>query len=278
MRSVSERRGLVEAGHERIPIYRQCELLGLSRSSYYYEPCEETRFNEHLMRLLDRQYLETPYYGARRMTAMLRRQGYEVNVKRVRRLLKLMGLETMYPKKRRILSVPGHRVYPYLLKGVTIDHPDQVWSTDITYIPLARGFLYLVVILDWHSRFVLSWRLSNTLDEAFCVEALEEALASGKPEIFNSDQGSQFTSEAFTGRLERAEVRISMDGRGRAFDNIFVERFWRSLKYEEVYLHAYRDGREAYEGIERFVSRYCFERPHQALGYQTPYEVYRLVD
>ena len=226
------------------------------------------------MRLLDRQYTETPFYGARRMTAVLRRMGYAVNIKRVRRLMGLLGLETVYPKKRRGLSHPGHRVYPYLLRGLTVDHPDQVWSTDITYIPLERGFLYLVVIMDWHSRFVLSWRLSNTLDERFCVDALQEALSAGSPEIFNSDQGSQFTSEAFTGCLKNAGVRISMDGRGRAFDNIFVERFWRSLKYEEVYLHAYRDGRETREGIERFMNRYCFERPHQSLEYHTPYEVY----
>jgi len=265
---------MIETGHRKLPVCRQCELLGLSRSSYYYEPRGETAFNERLMRLLDEQYLKTPFYGARRMTAVLRRMGYEVNVKRVRRLLRLMGLETIYPKKRRRLSEPGHRVYPYLLSGVTVDEVDQVWSTDITYIPLERGFLYLVLILDWHSRFVLSWRLSNTLDEAFCVASLQEALSRGKPEIFNSDQGSQFTGEAFTGCLKDAGVRISMDGRGRAFDNIFVERFWRSLKYEEVYLHAYRDGRETREGIGRYIAFYCFERPHQALENRTPHEVY----
>ncbi len=269
---------MVEPACKEIPVYRQCELLGLSRSSYYYCPRRETAFNEHLMRILDEQYMKTPFYGARKMTAVLKRMGYKVNIKRVRRLMRLMGLEAVYPRKRRRRSERGNRIYPYLLDGLVVDRPDQVWCADITYIPLWRGFLYLVAVLDRYSRMVLSWRLSNTLDEVFCVVALQQALSGGRPEIFNTDQGSQFTSDAFTGRLERAGVRISMDGRGRAFDNIFVERFWRSLKYEVVYLHAYRDGGEAYEGIKRFVTRYCFERPHQALGYQTPHEVYRLVD
>ena len=257
-----------------IPIYRQCELLGLARSTYYYEPSLETAQNEKLMRLMDEQYLKTPFYGARRMLETLRRRGHMVNIKRVRRLMRVMGLEAVYPKKTTTRANNGHQVYPYLLRNLTVDRPDQVWATDITYIPLAKGFLYLIAIMDWRSRYILSWRLSNTMDTSFCVEALEEALSCRKPEIFHSDQGSQFTSAVFQELLHRSKISISMDGRGRAYDNIFVERFWRSLKYEEVYLHAYTGGRESHRGIAKYIAFYNEERPHQSLENRTPSEVY----
>jgi putative transposase len=212
----------------------QCELLGLNRSGLYREPAVETSENLRLMRLIDEQYLKTPFYGSRRMTAWLVRQGKEVNRKRVQRLMDLMGLAAIHPGPRTTVASPDHKVYPYLLRGVTIDRRDQVWSTDVTYIPLEGGFMFLAAVIDWHSRFVLSWRLSNTLDGRFCLEALDAALKGGRPEIFNTDQGSQFTARAFTSRLEEEGVAVSMDGRGRALDNVFVERLWRSLKYEEV--------------------------------------------
>jgi putative transposase len=226
------------------------------------------------MRLLDEQYTRTPFYGIRRMTAWLRGQGYAVNHKRVGRLLRLMGLEAIYPKPR--LSQPGATLqrYPYLLRGLAIAQPNQVWSTDITYVRLRRGFLYLVAILDWYSRYVLAWEVSNTLDTLFCLEALEQALAQSKPEIFNTDQGTQFTSQAFTRRLEQAAIRISWDGRGRALDNVFVERLWRSVKYEEVYLHDYETVPEAVHQLGRYFRFYNQERPHQALAYRTPAQVY----
>jgi len=226
------------------------------------------------MRRIDEQYLRTPFYGSRRMTAWLRREGEEVNRKRVQRLMRLMALEAIYPKRRTSEPAPGHKIYPYLLRHVKVTRPNQVWSADITYVPLRCGFLYLMAILDWYSRYVLSWRLSNTLDGAFCVEALEEALQIARPEIFNSDQGAQFTSRDFTGRLESAAVAISMDGRGRALDNVFVERLWRTLKYENVYLHAYATGAECHAGLASYLRFYCEERQHQALDYRTPAEVY----
>jgi putative transposase len=255
-------------------VRRQCDLLGLNRSTLYYEPVPESAANLALMRLLDEQYLRTPFYGSRRLTVWLQRQGHDVNRKRVQRLLRLMGLEVMYPRPRTTLAGAGHKVYPYLLREVAVDRPNQVWSTDITYVPMQRGFLYLTAILDWYSRFVLAWRLSNSLDVAFCVEALEEALAYGTPEIFNSDQGVQFTSQEFTGRLQAAGVAISMDGRGRALDNVFVERLWRSVKYEEIYLRPYADGGDGEESLRRYFIFYCYQRPHQALDYRTPWEVY----
>ena len=257
---------------------RQCELVGLVRSSLYYEARPESEYNLALMRLLDEQFLRTPFYGVARMTAWLRREGHAVNEKRVRRLLRAMGLEALYPKPR--LSVPGEerRVYPYLLKGLEIVRPNQVWATDITYIRLARGFAYLVAILDWFSRYVISWELALTLEADFCVRALARALGSGRPEILNSDQGSQFTSAAFTGALEQAGVRISMDGRGRVFDNIFVERLWRTVKYEEVYLKDYADVQEAWASLGRYFRFYNEERLHQALGYRTPAEMRNGVD
>jgi len=226
------------------------------------------------MKLIDRQYLSTPFYGARKIAACLKSQGHGVNRKRVRRLMRIMGITAIYRRPRTSKPAVGHKIYPYLLGGMEITRPNQVWAADITYIPMARGFLYLVAIIDWYSRYVLSWRLSNTLDAGFCVEALEEALKKGKPEIFNTDQGSQFTGDAFTGVLKQHGVRISMDGKGSYNDNLFIERLWRSVKYEEVYLKAYQDGRDARSGIGDYFRFYNTERPHQALGYRTPAKVY----
>ena len=265
---------MIEPTNVDIPIYRQCELLGMSKSSYYYEPAGESEYNLKLMNLIDKQYTNTPYYGTRKMTAWLRRQGHKVNRKRVQRLMRLMAIEAIYPKKRLSISSNENKKYPYLLRGLSIKEPDQVWSTDITYIRMSRGFLYLVAIIDWYSRYVLSWELSNTLEVEFCLEALEKALKIATPKIFNSDQGSQFTSKEFTGRLEKAGIQISMDGRGRVFDNIFIERLWRSLKYEEVYIHSYETVKEAKESIGRYFRFYNKERLHEALGYKTPAEVY----
>lgn len=253
---------------------RQCELLGLARGSLYYEAVGERPENLRLMRKLDEQYTRAPFYGIERMTAWLRREGYGVNHKRVRRLLRKMGLEALYPKPRLSLGGKGDRSYPYLLRGVVLERPNQVWSTDITYIRMSGGFLYLVAIMDWYSRYVLSWELSNTLEVHFCLEALERALGVAKPEIFNSDQGVQFTSQDFTGRLEGAGIRISRDGRGRVFDNIFVERLWRTVKQEEVYLKDYEGAPDASAGLGKYFQFYNGERLHQALAYRTPREVY----
>ena len=228
------------------------------------------------MKLIDRQFLATPFYGARRMAVWLKNQGYRVNRKHVRRLMQVMGLKAVYRRPRTSKPAPCHKVYPYLLSGMEITRPNQVWAADITYIPMARGFLYLVVIMDWYSRYVLSWRLSNTLDAGFCVDALEEALRKGRPDIFNTDQGAQFTSEAFTGLLEQHGIKISMDGKGRYSDNLFIERLWRTVKYEEVYLRAYQDGKEARVAIGDYFRFYNTERPHQSLGYRTPAEVFTL--
>ena len=257
---------------------RQCELLGLNRSTLYYETQGESEENLWLMRLLDEQYTCTPFYGIRRMTAWLRKEGYEVNSKRVGRLLRLMGLEAIYQKPR--LSVPGqgHKIYPYLLRGTAIVRPDQVWSTDITYVRLRQGFVYLVAIIDWFSRYVLSWELSVTLDIGFCISALEWALRQGQPEIFNSDQGVQFTSIEFTSRLIEQGIRISMDGRGRALDNVLVERLWRTVKYEEVYLKDYGDVSEATVSLKNFFDFYNTKRLHQSLGYCTPVQIYNRRD
>jgi len=265
---------LVDPNHGELSIRRQCDLLSLPRSSYYYREQEETALNLELMRLLDEQYILTPYYGVPRMTQWLRRKGYEVNPKRVRRLLRLMGLEAVYPKPRLSQAHPGHKKYPYLLRDLAITRPNQVWAADITYIRLQRGFAYLVAIIDWYSRYVVAWELDITLEADFCVQALDRALLSGRCEIFNTDQGSQFTSTEFTKRLQEAGIRISMDGRGRVFDNIFIERLWRTLKYEEVYLKSYQTVREAKREIGSFLFRYNQERLHQALGYNTPSEVY----
>jgi len=249
---------------------RQCQLLGLNRSAAYYEPVEIGAYELKLMSLIDRQYLRTPFYGSRRMTAWLHSQGHAVNRKRVQRLMQRMGLEVIYQRPRTSRPAPGHRIYPYLLRGLAIERVHQVWAADITYIPMAQGFLYLVAVVDWVSRYVLAWRLSNLLEASFCIEALEEALLKGRPEIFNTDQGSQFTDDGFTGVLRAHRVAISMDGRGRFADNIFVERLWRSLKYEEVYLHAYENVAQARRGIAAYFEFYNHQRLHQALGYRAP--------
>jgi len=264
----------VEPAHPQISVSRQCELLGLARSSYYYESRREGSYNELLMRLIDEQYTRTPFYGVRRMTAWLRSIGHPVNHKRVARLMNRMGLEAIYPKHRTSKSHLQHRKYPYLLKGLEIVYPNQVWATDITYIRMRRGFIYLTAIMDWFSRYVLAWEVSITLETEFCLAALDRALESARPEIFNSDQGSQFTSEDFTGRLKKENIAISMDGRGRVFDNIFIERLWRSVKYEEVYINDYQGVREAKDGLRRYFEFYNNERPHQSLGYCRPVEVY----
>lgn len=267
---------MIRHDHPSLSIVRQCRLVSISRSSFYHAPRGESPENLALMAEIDRQFLETPFYGARQMTWHLRAAGRPVNVKRVRRLMRLMGLMPIYRKPRTSAPAPGHRLYAYLLRGLRIERPNQVWCADLTYIPLAKGFLYLMAIMDWSSRKVLAWRLSNTMDVSFCVEALEEALdRHGPPEIFNTDQGSQFTSWAWTQRLKTAGVRISMDGRGRFLDNIFIERLWRSMKYECVYLHAFSGGREACQTIGRWMDFYNHRRPHTAHGGETPVRVYR---
>jgi putative transposase len=267
---------MIEPENDVISVRRQCQLIGISRASLYYEPVEESAYNLLLMRLLDEQYTRTPFYGVLKMTAWLREQRYLVNEKRVRRLLRLMGLEAIYPKPRLSLAAPGHQIYPYLLRGVKVERVNQVWSSDITYVRLLGGFVYLVAIIDWYSRYVLSWEISTTMESEFCLSALNRSLQVAKPEIFNTDQGSQFTSCAFTGILKEHEIAISMDGRGRALDNIFVERLWRSVKYEEVYLHDYETVPEAVKGLRRYFEFYNCERLHQSLDYKTPEAVYRL--
>jgi putative transposase len=258
-----------------LSICHQCELLGLNRSTYYLAPATESEGNLRLMRLIDEQYLKTPFYGSRRMAASLRRRGEVVNRKRVRRLMTLMGLEGLHPGPRTTIAAPDARAYPYLLRDRVLTRVDEVWSSDITYVPMRRGFMYLTAVIDWYSRYVLSWRLSNTLDGRFCLEALDEALARGRPEIFNTDQGSQFTSREYTGRLEEAGVAVSRDGRGRALDNVFVERLWRSVKYEDIYIKDYCEVPELESGLTAYFRFYDEERPHQSLAYMTPGEVYR---
>lgn len=265
---------LIEPEHAQLSVRQQCELIGLNRASYYYEPVGESALNLALMRLLDEQYLRTPFYGWPRMTAYLQQQGYAINHKRVQRLMQQMGIQALYPKPSLSKPHPEHKVYPYLLGGLEITHPNQVWSTDITYIPLRTGFLYLVAVMDWYSRYVLSWQLSNTLDNRFCIEAVQQALQVGRPTIFNSDQGVQFTALTFTSLLEKAEIQISMDGKGRALDNIFIERLWRSLKYEDIYLNDYATGPALFTGLTRYFSFYNQERLHQSLGYRTPAALY----
>ncbi len=271
---IATRRRMIEPNHHQISIVKQCELLGISRSGYYYRPCPESPANLAIMRLMDEQYLKTPFYGVRRMQAYLNNQGYWVNIKRIRRLLRLMGLAAIYPQPNIMKVLPGHNIYPYLLNGLSIHDINQVWSSDITYIPMKSGFLYLVAIMDWYSRYVLSWRLSNSLDSTFCVEALDEALALGCPEIFNTDHGIQFTSDSHTRHLIVNQIKISMDSQGRALDNVFIERLWRSLKYEYVYLNAPETGQELYHGLYDYFNFYNNERPHQSLGYQVPSTVH----
>lgn len=273
--SRGERKAMIRRDHPDLSLSRQCEVLSISRSSFYYTSKGESPENLALMRRIDEVFLRYPFYGSRQMVRHLRREGIHVGRHRVRRLMRLMGLEAIYQAPKTGQPHPEHRIYPYRLKGLSITRPDQVWCADITYIPVQRGFLYLVAIMDWATRHVLAWRLSNTMDASFCVEALNEALARyGKPEIFNTDQGSQFTSFDFTGVLKAAEVTISMDGRGRCMDNIFIERLWRSLKYEAVYLHEMTDGFKAERVIAEWIDFYNTERPHSALGGRTPAEIY----
>ena len=271
---IEQKRELIEFKHGSIPVYTQCELLGLSKSTLYYKAKGISEYELKLMELIDEQFTETPFYGIRRMTVALDRMGYKVNKKRVQRLMRTMGLAAIYPKKRPTRASKDHKVYPYLLRDVKIIRPNQVWSTDITYIRLKGGFVYLVAIIDWFSRYVLSWELSITLESSFCLTALDRALLSAKPEIFNSDQGSQFTANSFTEILLGNDIKISMDGRGRVFDNIFVERLWRSLKYERIYLNDYQTVPEVAEGVGSYFDFYNQERPHQSLDYMTPAEVH----
>tara|TARA_B100000315_G_C14501847_1_gene552733 strand:- start:72 stop:932 length:861 start_codon:yes stop_codon:yes gene_type:complete len=265
---------MVDRDHAELSVVRQCELLDISRSSVYYSPVQVDEYELELMGLIDKQYLQTPFYGSRKICVWLRGQGHQVNRKRVQRLMRRMGIEAVYRRPRTSTPASENKVYPYLLRGLQIDRANQVWAADITYIPMARGFMYLVCVMDWHSRYVLSWRLSNTLEADFCVDALEEALSRNKPEIFNTDQGSQFTSDAFTSVLLAHGVRISMDSVGSYMDNVFVERLWRSVKYEEVYLKAYESVAEARAGIGAYLRFYNSERPHQALDYRTPAQAF----
>ncbi len=267
-------RGLIDHGHPQLSVRRQCQLLGLNRSSLYYQAAEETVENLRLMRMIDEEYTAHPFQGSRRLTQWLVKQGEAVNRKRVQRLMRLMGLEAIYPKPRLSVAGPGHRIYPYLLRNVSIERADQVWSTDITYVRLASGFMFLAATIDWYSRYVIAWRLSNTLDGWFCLDMLEEALSTGRPEVFNTDQGVQFTAAAWTGRLESAGVKVSMDGRGRCLDNVFVERLWRTVKYEDIYLRGYEDVAELADGLRRYFAYYNEERLHQSLEYRSPAAVY----
>jgi len=282
---------MINLKHKRISVRRQCELLGLNRSSFYYQPKKasrplkngasdiispiwETPENLRIMDRIDELYMDHPFYGSRNMRTVLNREGYQVNRKRIQRLMRLMGIQAIYPKPRLSIGGNGHKIYPYLLKGLTIDRPDQVWCADLTYIRLAYGFVYLVAIMDWYSRFVLSWRVSNTMDTEFCLEAFRKALETGKPEIFNSDQGAQFTSDEHTSALKEAGIQISMDGRGRVFDNILIERLWRTLKFQDIYIKDYQTVMELMSGLDAYFQFYNYERPHQSLDNQTPADVY----
>jgi putative transposase len=255
---------MIEPKHPTMSIRRQCALLGLNRSTLYYQPATESAFNLKVMRLIDEQYLQTPFYGWPRMTAHLRRQGYQVNGKRIRRLMQLMNLQAIYPKPKTTIAAKDHQVYPYLLGDLEITHPNQVWSADITYVPMQRGFMYLVAVLDWFSRYVLAWQLSSTLDGSFCLDALQHALQVSTPMIFNTDQGVQFTASTFTRCLASAGIRISMDGRRRALDNIFIERLWRTVKYEDIYLKEYASVAELEHGLVHYFQFYNHDRPHQS--------------
>jgi putative transposase len=260
--------------HPELSLRRQCDLIGLNRSTLYYQPAGESELNLKLMELIDRHYMNWPFLGWPRMTLYLHSLGYEVNVKRVRRLMRKMGIQAIYPKPRTTQTAKGHKIYPYLLRNLDIVRPNQVWSTDITYIPMPKGFMYLTVIMDWFSRYVITWELSNTLESRFCLDALDQALELGRPDIFNSDQGSQFTADEFTSRLKAADIRISMDGRGRYLDNIFVERLWRSVKYEDIYIWRYETVPALVKGLHRYFRYYNQERPHQGLNNRIPAQVY----
>jgi putative transposase len=273
--SRKQRQTMIEPHSKKISVRRQCELLGVTRSNLYYKKAPISQENADLMRKIDVQFNKTPFFGSRKYSVLFKSNGQRANRKRIQRLMRVMGIQAIYRKPFTSKTDKQNKIYPYLLRNLEIDRADQVWTSDITYIPMRRGFLYLVAVMDWHSRYVLSWRLSNSMDTSFCCEALDEALAEKKPQIFNTDQGSQFTSTDFTDRLKKGDVKISMDGKGSYLDNIFVERLWRSLKYEEVYLHAYESPREAKAKIAAWIYFYNFERPHQSLNYRTPWEVYQ---
>ena len=266
---------MIEPKHPELSIRRQCELVGLNRSTYYWQPAGETALNLALMEQIDKEYTRAPFYGYRKMTVRLvQKHGYEINHKRMARLMQKMGLQAIYAGPKTTIADKQHKKYPYLLRGLEIKRPNQVWSTDITYIPMQQGFMYLVAIIDWFSRFVIAWQLSNTLDGSFCLDTLQIALQQGKPEIFNTDQGSQFTANAYVSELEAAGIQVSMDGRGRAFDNIFVERLWRTVKYEDIYIKDYATVPDLFNGLRAYFQLYNYERPHQSLDYQTPAEVH----
>ncbi len=266
---------MIDFNSTEISVAFQCNLLNISRSSVYYKPKQTKERDLDLMRIIDEQYLETPFYGSRSMRNHIRRLGWTINRKPIQRLMRLMGLQAIYPKPRTTTPHPQHKVYPYLLRGLKINHPDQVWATDITYVPMSRGFMYLVAIMDWHSRKVLSWRVSNSMETDFCIEALEEAIDKyGCPEIFNTDQGSQFTSESFTNVLKENNIKISMDGRGRFQDNIFIERLWWTVKYQYLYLRAFDGGKDLRKGLKKWFQFYNQDRSHQSLEDWTPDEIY----
>jgi putative transposase len=269
------KRSWIEPNHPSLSIRHQCELLQLNRATFYRQPGSESAANLALMRRIDEQFLQTPFYGSRRMAEVLGTPRSPINRKHMQRLMRLMGLEAIYPKPRTTQRDVTHKIYPYLLRNLAITRPNQVWSCDITYVPMPTGFMYLTAVIDWFSRYVLAWGLSNTLDGGFCIEALESACTKVRPEIFNTDQGVQFTSRAFTSRLESKGIAISMDGRGRALDNVFIERLWWSVKYEWIYLHEFATVRSLEQGLMKYFRFFCQERPHQALDYRTPAEVYR---
>ena len=272
---MSKARTWVEFGHPDLSVREQCRILGIHRSNVYHEPVPESAENLLLMRLMDEEHLKRPYRGSRQMMDFCEDEGFIVNRKRIQRLMRIMGIEGMSPKRRMTLQNRGHQVYPYLLRNLEINRPNQVWCSDITYIPMPVGFLYLVAVMDWFSRYVISWRLSNSMDVDSCMEALEEAFSQGKPEIFNTDQGAQFTSREFTGALKAQDVAISMDGKGRAIDNVMIERLWRTVKYEEVYLKEYTSGTECHKGLSEYLDYYDHRRRHQSLQRRTPWDVYR---
>lgn len=266
---------MIDTAHPNLSIRRQCELVGLNRSTFYWQLAGESPLNLQLMRLIDKEYTRAPFYGYRKMTARLNDpHGYQVNHKRVARLMQKMGLQAVCPRPRTSIADKQHKKYPYLLRGLDINRPNQVWASDITYVPLPLGFMYLVAIMDWFSRYVVAWQLSNTLSGAFCLEALRLALRHGQPEIFNTDQGVQFTAHAFTDELEEAKIRVSMDGRGRVFDNIFIERLWRTVKYENIYIKEYASVPALVAGLQDYFQLYNYERPHQSLGYRVPADVH----
>lgn len=265
---------MIDPNNKNLSVVKQCRLLELPESSYYYKTCARNKFNETVMKKIDEIYTAHPFYGTRKITHILRKAGYSVNRKRVQRLMRIMGIQAIYQKPRLSIANIEHKKYPYLLREIDIIHSNQVWCADITYIRLNGGWCYLVAIMDWYSRYIISWKISNTLDSAFCIEALEDALSKGRPEIFNTDQGVQFTSNDFTDVLKKHEIKISMDGKGRFMDNIFIERFWRNLKYEKIYLNDYSSIKAAKRDVCEYVDFYNRQRLHQSLEYETPFERY----